>query len=361
MREVLTKQKVKALFKHVLDETLQTYPEVDSDPKPQLEPVLEEVRRCNQQLVAEIKTELSSISSQVERLNHTISDTNRGAIPMNYAAAVAGSNPVVYPVQEVFSLTILMARTSRMTDGEFQEAFCKIRQLLEVRKSNIRVIRVRQNAKGNLILHFPTREDKEKAKAKLEPAYNRKITDPEYRKISLAIKHIRKCELKDLEEELRIFNVELKDEEFELQWIGKHEFRKALKLTVNKKTAARLLDVGHLLTEMESHPVQVWIPAPFRCMKCMTFHGTRAEHCRGERHCRYCSSNLHTQDLCPNRDQPENHRCAACITRGISDHHHEAFHRGCPVFLQEQKRATEDLIAFVRGAHRGVGGRYTVN
>ena len=237
-----------------------------------------------------------------------------------------------------------------LPDGDRERSFDEVRDILnktvQPRQNNIRMSpRISRN--GNIVLQFPTAEEKQKAKEILT-ATPHKVSDRADRKVTVWIQQARGLEgHEDVAMMIRDMNSDMFPENtpLDIKWIGRGE-KKKLIINVSPFMANKLLRGGYLYSEMERHPIVLLRPNPFRCGNCLRFHQTKAENCKNDLACRYCGDK-HEHDKCPVKHQEGAHRCPTCAHYPRAEGEppvapHNAF-GDCPTWKREGEKSLDEV------------------
>ena len=254
-----------------------------------------------------------------------------------------------------FSVKLYVSDNRTINEKAGREILLKTIQPM---KNRIRMTCWQSRHSGNMVLDFPTPEERDNAKALLNPSHH-KVLEKRDKKVSLWIKfaqHLENQPPDNIAEMLTTLNPDLLPEVngFESKWIGKDD-RKRLKLIVPARIACRIIATGFLYTEGVRHPVQVMPPLPFRCGKCLTFHNCKGENCSKDIACRYCGAK-HTSDSCPIKNDVERHHCTTCQHyqwkngARVDTKPHEAMSKDCPSWKAEAQEQEEKVRTLLREA-----------
>lgn len=308
-------------------------------------------------------THIHTLENTKKEIIHAVTQNN-----LSYAQAAFSTHknptfthtPTTPP--QVHEFTIDLGEKERVTHEIFRATEHKIRQTLEVRKNKLR-LSIHQSKKGNAVLRFASQPEKMTAKTILskEDQYKKKIRDFDDRTVGLWVMGCFQSQdpehqLTDLKTQLQLFNPQLHDTDFDLDWVGKAKPK--LRLRLSMKKAHQILTEKHIYTEHNRHDIIIFRPFPSRCNKCHRIgcHDTR---CTNQVACLFCSRQHH-QDDCPSKENIKKHRCAACINYVFIDGppdidtHHAANDRDCPAFYQEAQKMLRELESKVAQAGQGL-------
>ncbi|CAG0880223.1 unnamed protein product [Cyprideis torosa] len=134
------------------------------------------------------------VSSTLQRIEQKVNNLEISHLHQSQARA---QNPASYanrlkatPGNITFELTMMIGKGTRDDDATFNETKGSLKQILRNAVPDLKILQVRQSRRGNVVLTFPTVEDKNKAKVAMKEHQDTKMTeirDQEEQKIALKI------------------------------------------------------------------------------------------------------------------------------------------------------------------------------
>ena len=296
------------------------------------------------------RQELKKMKELIHTTNDIITKNNRPT-SVSYASLIRDgqpfdctSPPPKEPERFFFSVTLSLdgRRMSEEAFGKVKKELCSI---LTPSTKNIRVS-LRQSAKGNAVLEFPTKKEMDEAKYLLKGnnKYNN-IYDEGDRKVSMWLKNFpynKNVNLEEVKDTMILLNDVLKDKNFDLAWIGRDDSKKRLKVTIPIRSYQALRKTKYIYLEMERFPIVLLNPLPYRCFHCLQFHRPDG-NCTHLGACGNCGEN-HPASACTSNTS----KCTACKHYPFEnpdqvDMCHRVFDRSCPAWKEESAKALNSL------------------
>ena len=229
---------------------------------------------------------------------------------------------------------------------------------------------MRLSKAGNVVLSFPTQEEKEQAKSLMKMSPDKtKIFDMNDKMIPIWIKNIPveaspnhvMDDLLTINPILEPLNDVIKNDPSKpyLKWVGS-ENKKKMRLLVPISIANYILQNGYLYTNLMRHPLSRMSNPPSRCRNCLRLHFHRAENCQNTKACEFCIAANHPAGDCPKKNHPEQYECITCKTHTFHNPppeyesgavlNHGAFDKSCLAWQDQFGYNTEQMTKLLKDA-----------
>lgn len=329
--------------KRVLETTVLAEPVVGTGKEDQLAGVLREHMKT-------IKEHTERMKDLEKALEMQKKEYTEGKVPLSYAEVAASQNNLNLPLKTTIHSVVV---TSKEETESGEEVLNRIRRAVDAKEGWVRVESVRKAKDRKVILGFTSREERNKARQRLErDGVHLLVEEVKNRDPLLKLRDV--LSMNTNEDIIKAFRNQNKEV---FHGLDEEEDRIAIKyrkkarnphvchvvMSVSPAIGGKTLKAGSLHIDLQRIRVEDQSPL-IQCTRCLGFgHGKR--FCKEPADlCSHCGGPHLNQD-CAERLAGEKPSCRNCTKAHLEKTDHSAFHRDCPMRHKWDKLA-RSMVAY---------------